>query len=214
MDNQEHVNLFFYEEHYGVVKDLSRLVSGQLSKNVHKKHICLRCLNHFRTPDDLEKHLELCQNHGHQRHVYPNKNNDTAYFKQYQKLHQVPFVVYADFECFIEPFNSKIGKGTVQYQQHTPSGFCYTITCMDDNIYKPKTVLYTMKEEGEDIGRKFVESLENDLKDVHAILSTTVPMNLLEEEEASFKSASVCYACGIELYPLLSSAVWYVCERA
>ena len=59
MNYEEHVNLFLYDEHYGVVKDLSRLVSGQLNKDKCKKHICLRCLNHFRTPESLEKHLEL-----------------------------------------------------------------------------------------------------------------------------------------------------------
>ena len=151
------VNLFYYGEHYGVVKNLSRLVSGQKNKNNHKKFICERCLNHFGSEKVLEDHLELCENHDYQRHVYPNENNDTAYFKQIQKLHKVPFVVYADSKSFIKPVNHKIGNDTTQYQQHTPSGFCYTITCMDETVYKPKTVLYTMQKEGEDIGRKFVE---------------------------------------------------------
>lgn len=135
MNNQEHVNLFFYNEHYGVVKDLSRLVSSQLSKRNHKNHICLRCLNHFRSPNDLGKHLELCQNHDYQRHVYPNQENKYIFFKQYQKLHEIPFVVYADFESFILPTNNKFGKGTTQYQKHVPSGFCYTIKCMHESIY-------------------------------------------------------------------------------
>ena len=131
-----------------------------------KKHICLRCLNHFKSLESLENHLELCQNHDHQRHVYPNKSNKYALFKKHQKMHRVPFVVYADFECFVEPTDNKIGEGTVQYQKHTPSGFCYTIKCMGESIYEGKTVLYTAKEEGEDISKKFVESLEKDLKEV------------------------------------------------
>lgn len=40
MGNREHVNLFLYDEHYGAVKDLSRLVSSQLSKRNQKNHIC------------------------------------------------------------------------------------------------------------------------------------------------------------------------------
>ena len=138
---EETVNLFLYDEHYGVVKDLSRLVSSQVNKNKCKKLICTRCLNHFRTPESLEKHLELCQNHDHQRHVYPNKENKYVFFEQYQKTHRVPFAVYTDFECFIEPVDKKIGKGTVQYQKHVPSGFCYTIKCMEESVYKNKTVL-------------------------------------------------------------------------
>ena len=168
-DHKESINLFLYDEHYGVVKDLSRLVSSQINKDKCKKLICMRCLNNFRTLGSLEKHLGLCQNHDHQRHVYPNEYNKHALFKQFQKTHRVPFAVYADFECLVEPTDNKIGKGTAQCQKHTPSGFCYIIKCMDESIYEDETVLYTAKEEGEDIGKKFVKSLEKDLKEVYKI---------------------------------------------
>ena len=148
----------------------------------------------------METHLEYCQNHDHQRHVYPKEGkDDVVYFKQYQKLHKIPFVVYANFECFIEPFDNKIGKGTVQYQKHTPSGLCYTIKCMDEKIYEGKTVLYTMKQEDKDIGKKFVECLEDDLKKVYEILKTEIPIRMTEKDEASFNAATACYACGLGL---------------
>ena len=194
-EHEETVNLFLYNEHYGVVKNLSRLVSSQVNKQDHKKFICLRCLNHFKSSESLEKHLELCQNHDHQHHVYPIEHNKYVFFKQFQKMHRVPFVVYADFECLVEPVDNKIGKGTVQYKKHTPSGFCYTIKCMEESIYESKTVLYTTKEEGEDIGKKFVKSLEKDLKEVYKILKTIVPIKISEQEEESFKNAVNCYAC-------------------
>ena len=195
MNNEECVNLFLYDEHYSVVKDLSRLISTQLSKKKQKKYICSRCLNAFGSPKTLQTHIEYCQNHDHQHHVYPNKNNDTLYFKQYQKLHKIPFVVYADFESFIEPINNKIGKGTTQYQKHTPRGFCYTIKCMDEKIYEGKTVLYTIEKEDEDIGQKFVERLEEDLKEVYEILKTEIPIKMTEKDEKNFKNVKNCYAC-------------------
>ena len=70
---------------------------------------------------------------------------------------------------------------------------------MDESIYEDKTVLYTAKEEGEDIGKKFVKSLEKDLKEVHKILKTVVPIKISEQEEESFKNADKCYACGLNL---------------
>ena len=195
-NNEVHVNLFLYDEHYSVVKDISRLISSQLSKKEHKKYICTRCLNAFGSEKTLQTHLEYCQNYDHQHHVYPEPSkNDVVYFKQYHKLHKIPFVVYADFESFIEPIDNKIGKGTVQYQKHTPSGFCYTIKCMDEKIYEGKTVLYTMKEEGEDIGKKFVSSLEEDLKEVYKILKTEIPIKMTKKDEENFKTAKNCYAC-------------------
>ena len=193
------VNLFYFNEHYGVVKNLSRLVSGQKSKHGHKKYICTRCLNHFGSQRVLNDHLEWCSKQDHLRHVYPNASNNVEHFKQFQRTQKIPFAVYADFECLLPSIDNKIGKGTAQYRHHTPSGFCYTITCMDDSIYEPKTVLYTMKNDGEDVGRKFVESLESDLKDVHDVLTTEVPIQVTDDEETSFNAARECYPCGLEL---------------
>ena len=144
-------------------------------------------------------HLGWCSKHDHLHHVYPNSTNNLEYFKQYQRTQKVPFAVYTDFECILNGCNNMRGKGTIQYQHHTPSGFCYTITCVDETIYKPKTVLYTMQKEGEDIGKKFVDSLEEDLKDVHEILKTVIPINMTDQEDESFNFASDCYACGLEL---------------
>ena len=107
--------------------------------------------------------------------------------------------MYADFECFTELVDNKIGKGTIQYNQHTPSGFCYTIKRVEESVYKDKTVLYTAKEEGEDIGKKFVECSEDDLMEVYEILKTVVPLKISEKEEESFNAATDCCACGLEL---------------
>ena len=59
--------------------------------------------------------------------------------------------------------------------------------------------MYTTKEDGEDIGKKFVKSLEKDLKEVYKILKTVVPIKISEQEEESFKNAVECYACGLDL---------------
>ena len=85
-------------------------------------------------------------------------------FKNYHRSEKVPFVVYADFECFIKPIQScdpdDKESYTKQYQKHEPSSFCYYIKCFDDEVYEPKIVSYT----GEDAAQKFVEMLEEMLK--------------------------------------------------
>ena len=78
------VNLFYFNEHYGVVKNLSRVVSSQKSKHDNKKHICMRCLNHFKSEKALQDHLKWCTKHDHHHHVYPASSNNVEYFKQYQ----------------------------------------------------------------------------------------------------------------------------------
>ncbi len=136
----ETINLYLHDDnHYCVIKDLNRLVSSQLSKSGHGKDICLRCLNAFgrltkkeRQEDPekkslLEKHMEICSGQKLQHAAYP-KPGDTVQFKNYERLHDVPFSVYADFESFVKPLETEekdpTQSYTTQYQSHVPSGFC------------------------------------------------------------------------------------------
>jgi hypothetical protein len=164
------VNLFLWKNHYSVIKDMSRLVSSQISKNEHKKHICGRCLNSFGSNELLKKHLELCSNNDHQRHEY-SKPGSTTKFENYGKTQTAPFAIYADFECYIKELDAKEQNpdesSTAQYQKHNPSGFCYYVKCFVNTIYKPKLVQYTQQHEEEDTAKKFVDLLEEETRDIY-----------------------------------------------
>ncbi len=58
------INLFLHDDnHYCVVKDLSRFVSSQHSKHKEKVHFCLKCQNGFTTSEILKNHQEVCLTH-------------------------------------------------------------------------------------------------------------------------------------------------------
>ena len=133
-------------KHYCLVKDLSRLLSSQVSNHDGKHHFCLRCLNPFWCKESLNKHQEYCGNYEAVTIQMPEKGTMLK-FKNYHRSEKVPFIVYADFECFIKPIQScdpdDKESYTKQYQKHEPSSFCYYIKCFDDEVYKPKkTKLY------------------------------------------------------------------------
>ena len=203
------INLFLHDDnHYCVVKDLSKLVSSQLSKKGHGKDMCLRCLNAFGrlTKEEkelkkrslLEIHEELCSDQKLQHSIYP-KPGETTKFRNVERLHDVPFAVYADFESFMEPVQyaeqDPSKSFTNQYQNHIPSGFCYVIKCMDESVYPTKTVLKTASYEGEDMGKAFVDSLTEDLKPVYEILRNPKPMCMNDSEKSKHEKAKECHAC-------------------
>ena len=208
----ETINLYLHDDnHYCVIKVLNRLVSSHLNKTGHAKDLCLRCLKFFRKPSKkdredpdkkstLEKHMEICSGEKLQHVVYP-KPGDTVQFRNYERLHDLPFVVYADFESFVSPLDVEEKDPnksyTVQYQNHVPSGFCYTIKCMDKTIYPTKTVLKTASYEGEDMGKLFVETLSEDFKPIYDILKTPKPMIMSDFDKIDFEKSEKCYACGI-----------------
>ncbi len=210
-DSIKTINLYLHDDnHYCVIKDLGSLVSAQLSGSDHGKDICLRCLNAFgkftekereKDPERkslLQKHEEICSAQKLQRSVYPNPG-DTVKFRNYERIHEIPFSVCADFESFLE-FIQNVERDpskpfTTKFQSHVPSGFCYTIKCMDESVYPTKTVLQTASYEGEDIGKAFVDSLTEDLRPIYEILKNPLPIVMTEGDEDEYKLAERCYAC-------------------
>ena len=51
------------KKHYCLIKNMSRLLSKQLSKHNGLVHICFRCLNAFPNENALNIHKEICQSH-------------------------------------------------------------------------------------------------------------------------------------------------------
>ena len=139
-DRDHNVILMLIEEggvkHYCLVKDLSRLLSSK-----EKHYFCYRCLNPFWSHKSLNKHQEYCSNYEAVKIEMPEKGTMLK-FKNYHRSEKVPFVVYADFECFIKPIQSCNTDDKESYtnntKKHEPSSFCYSIKCFDDEIYKPK----------------------------------------------------------------------------
>ena len=186
--NREHkIRLMLIEKdgvnHYCLVKNQSRLLSSQASKHKEKSYFCDRCLNPFGCEKSLNTHLEYCSNYEGVK-----IKNAMLDFKNYHRMEKVPFVVYADFECFIKPIQTcepnpkKIF--TKQYQKHEPASFCYYIKCFDDKVYKPKLESYT----GKDAAQKFVEMLEKDIREI-----TNIPDKKKEEER--FDKETKCWIC-------------------
>ena len=109
----------------------------------------------------------------------------------------MPFIVYADFESFIKPIDTcepNPNKSyTKQYQEHTPSSFCYYIKCFDDDVYTKDPVTYTAKTKDEDVAQKFVEMLEDDVKKINKIPAKEMIFG--EKEREDFERATECWIC-------------------
>ena len=114
-------------------------------------------------------------------------------YKNYHRSEKVPFIVYADLECYIKSMQScdsnPESSYTKQYQKHEPSSFCYYIKCFDDEVYEPKLVSYT----GEHAAQKFVDMLEEDIKKI-----TNIPKKKIifgEKEEQQIDKETECWIC-------------------
>ncbi|KAK3737410.1 hypothetical protein QZH41_000675 [Actinostola sp. cb2023] len=144
----------------------------------------------------LDKHSEYCGAHNSIKITMPKKGSTVA-FKNYNRSMRVPFVVYADFECFTEPLphSGERVEGesyTEKYQTHRPSGFCYGIKAHDD-LFEPKLVRYTATEEDEDVGLLFVERLEKDIRKLACLKTKDILMS--EANRVEYENATDCFIC-------------------
>ena len=109
-DCQNSIDLFLYSEdekqHYSLIKNFSRLVRSQITKDTTRKlHFCKKCLYHYTKEDLLEKHLSYCGKNETAAVKMPTKNTIFKFQNHHKKL-PIPFTIYADFECFTIPVNS------------------------------------------------------------------------------------------------------------
>ena len=157
--------------------------------------ICRSCLNHFPDKDKLINHEEYCFQNETIKIEMPKKGS-SIYFMHHNRAIKVPFVVYADFEALTKeiqpiPQNDRVSF-TQKYQHHQPSGFCYKI--VGKNI--KKCVLFRAKDKNEDVSLKFVEMLEEDIKNIHKQFNFAKKMTpLTKKEQSDFGNAKICWIC-------------------
>ena len=196
-DREHNIILILIKEegvnYYCLVKNLSRLLSSQVSKHKEKHHICMRCLNAFWTHKSLNKHQEYCGKHEAVKINMPEEGTMLK-FINYYRGEKVPFVIYADFEsciksihtCDLNPESSY----TKQYQKHEPISFYYYIKCFNSKVYLPiKKRSYTEK----NAEQVFLKYLEEDIKMIANIPQRCIIFK--DKEREQFKKETRCWIC-------------------
>ena len=200
------IDLFLFEEdgksHYTLIKNLSRLIRTQMTKSkvIGGVYICKRCLCHFAVKNSFEKHEKYCSSNKMVAVKMPKKG-ESLYFKNFHKKYPVPFVIYADFECFTKPvLNCKPDPNksfNVEYQKHEPSGFCFYLKGIVDS-FKPE--LFTKEKEDDDVAEVFVNKIVGYAQSIYTIYyRKPKQMVISTEEQKSFKTEEYCIICDKEL---------------
>ena len=205
-DPQKTIDLFLFEKdgkyHYSLIKSFSRLFRSQITSRTNGRiHICKRCFSHFSKEELFQRHIEYCSSNESVVVKMPPKNTNLGFRNYFKKL-PIPFVVYADFECFTKSLETckpnPAGSYTLGYQKHEPSGFCFYIKGIVPNIFKP--ICFTKQKESDNVAEIFVSKLAMVTRKLYDdFYRHPKPLRLSEEEQKSFKEASICHICSKEL---------------
>ena len=127
------------KSHYVFIKDFNRLMYSEVkTKNQHKKHFCMSCLQNFTTKEILNNHRERCLSiNGAQATIY---EKGTIKFKNFDKLIPIPFKIYADSECFFEKTNIDLSEHTKLYEKRIANSMDAKLVCIDNRFILPTKI--------------------------------------------------------------------------
>ena len=186
-------------QHYCIIKNMSRLLYEQKYTKHQKKYYCRRCFSSFTSQEKLKLHKESCNQHETVKIEMPSDEKSNQSFCNYFKSQKVPFVIYADFECFTKPIDtcqpSSKESYTMKYQRHEPSGFCYYIKCIDDEIYSQDPVKFTKTKDDQDVAAIFVEKITENIKRIYQKFKFEKKLKISKEEEKIFQKSIECHIC-------------------
>ena len=160
-DGKEHANknainifLLFFNDHYYLISDMSRLLSSQIRGYSGKKtFFCHRCQRIFNTKEKLNIHILNCNDTTLLQ--LPDPSNNTIVDK---KKEIVPPVcsVYADFESLVLPCTPEEQEDG-KYQKHVPSCWCFFLKSYTDIL--TSCCKSQVLKDGENIVKNFVNVL-------------------------------------------------------
>ncbi|KAE9542999.1 hypothetical protein AGLY_002910, partial [Aphis glycines] len=159
--------------HYCWIKDLWKLVGSQMTKDGHRRFLCKMCLNSFDTENKLNDHIYYCGNNKAAKIVVPEPYNKILEFEKYNNTLRVPFVIYFDYECTLQPI----------------------YTCQpndkDNDDYKPP-VEYS----GPNVAKEFFNCIQNEEIAISEIYDEIVPMKVMNKRQQYHYNNSVkCHIC-------------------
>lgn len=207
-NSDEVVNLFYWNNHYSLIKNFSRFSGGRY------EFTCPNCLASYAKPDAYKNHIGICKQLNENGSFVKMPEEKTmkkedgteykikpqTYFKDYKKQKKLPVVMYADFESSLVEADSRIRKGVIA--KHTANSYRLHIES-EVELGIPLDYCYT----GEDVDTHFINLLINQLEGhIQETLNNCCDehKNINEEKFTpqdlnNFNNAKVCIFCNKDL---------------
>ena len=198
LPNSKHgktVQVFYHDEHYSTVKEMSALMRSNLNDNA--SHDCPYCTYHYRTADAVERHKKDCKAEKRAIEKMPEKGS-VVKFENYKEILFKPFEISADFECRLEKVNIEKGDKTTQTQIHRSSGYCLRLVSRV-NPFESRMIQYTANTNDENVALHFIRTVNDLAYEIRNNYAEDRPMIITEQEQESFDNATTCWICKVDL---------------
>ena len=160
------------------------------TKNQHKKHFCMSCLQNFTTKEILNNHRERCLSINETQAV--KYETRIIKFKNHEKQIPIPFKIYADTECLLKIINIDEGKYTKLCQQHIPNSIGAKLVCLDNRFALP-TIIF----EGKNCINKFIKWIFTQQEWINQIINNYFKkkLKMTIENENNYQNSQDRWIC-------------------
>ena len=164
------------------------------TKNQHKKHFCMSCLQNFTTKEILNNHRERC--------LLINETQAVKYetgiikFKNYDKQIPISFKIYADTECLLKRISINEGKYTKLYQKHIPNSIGAKLVCFDNRFTLP-TKIFT----GNNCINNSIKCIFEQQKQINQTIDEHLnkKLKMTIEDGNNYQNSKDCWICDEKL---------------
>ena len=197
-NGRKEVELLYIENdvtsHYCWIKNFSRLMRSQTNFST-KRFYCHRCLHGFTTKELLDQHTPSCEQFKFQRVTYPSEEGNVLQFKDYHKCMKVGFVIYADFESYIQKIDTCLpnpnSSSSTNTSKHVACGFSYVVVCTNKKFSKPVRVFRGCA----NVVDTFLKCLAEEEEYIREKYQDIEPLIMSKEAECHFAKQTHCYVC-------------------
>ena len=189
-----HADLFLHEGHFYAITNLASLARSSSRSHERKTFCCKRCLSLCTSQLKFQVHEQLCSGN-----VLPLKMPDDkeCRFKNYSRMVEAPFVIYADLESCIgeveksESSSSKL----ISKRKHTIVSWACITVCRPNPEFSSPPVTYT----GKDPVNHLLDYLQRERSRIYSVLDQeNSPMLWDQHAEIAHNKQTHCRMCNSE----------------
>lgn len=202
---QQHFNLLYFENghhaHYFPIISLSRLFGSQINKSEAKKYFCLRCLLHFPSKERLAIHLNSCGDENLAKIKLPE--GESYYkFDRHDSVHTNKIIITLDTESYLRPVHTCAPDTNQSFtnivQRHELASFGVFLHCeINSEVTKniPRGYYGLVSKSSDELEDALINYFDKVTRTASRLFACDYPINMTNEDEKQFKSASTCYIC-------------------
>ena len=184
--------------HYVLIKDISRLLRSQLTRNTRKCYVCDRCMNFVQSEKKSNIHERDCVAKNKCRIYLPTSSKDQILkFTNYNRKERVPVIIYADCESLLKPRDDNDPEKYINSHHLLSIGFYVKYSDeIKDSAAKSEYKSYRRTDENsESAGEWFIRELKAIAENLGRIYKNIQPMEISKQEEFEFEMSIICHIC-------------------